>query len=201
MHTDEYLIEQAGNHIKLTYLLLFLIVFSESGILLFSFLPGDGLLLAVGIVAATGVLNIWIILGLLLFAAIAGYILNYYTGLYFGNRLLATGKLFRKAHFEKTHQFFEKHGGKALIIGRFFPIVRTFAPFFAGMGKMDKKLFFKDTVIGAVVWIGLFVLLGYFFGDIPIIQQNFFLLYLVLVVITLIPAIWGGIRLLGFIPK
>lgn len=194
VHTDEYLSVLAGKNMELTYLLLFLIVFSESGILLFSFMPGDGLLLAAGIVAATGVLNIWVVLFLLLTAAIAGYAVNYLTGRYFGNWIVSSGRWFiRKEHLDKTHKFFERHGGKALILGRFFPVVRTFAPFLAGMGKMEIKTFLKDTVIGAVLWICFGVLIGYFSHNIPFVQQNFLLLYLLLFALTLVPLVWGSV--------
>lgn len=194
VHTDEYLSVLAGKNVALTYLLLFLIIFSESGILLFSFMPGDGLLLATGIVAATGVLNIWLVLFLLLTAAITGYGVNYLTGRYFGNWIVSSGRwIIRKEHLDKTHKFFEHHGGKALILGRFFPVVRTFAPFLAGMGEMEIKTFFKDTVIGAVLWICFGVLIGYFSSNIPFVQQNFLLLYLLLFALTLVPLVWGSV--------
>lgn len=194
VHTDEYLSVLAGKNVALTYLLLFLIIFSESGILLFSFMPGDGLLLAAGIVAATGVLNIWLVLFLLLTAAITGYGVNYLTGRYFGNWIVSSGRwIIRKEHLDKTHKFFEHHGGKALILGRFFPVVRTFAPFLAGMGEMEIKTFFKDTVIGAVLWICFGVLIGYFSSNIPFVQQNFLLLYLLLFALTLVPLVWGSV--------
>ncbi len=196
IHTDEYLLELARNNVNLTYLLLFCIIFSESGNLVFSFLPGDGLLLATGIISASGVLNVWLIILFLIIAAVTGYLLNYATGRYFGDRILSKTRWIRKEHLEKTQNFYNRHGGKAIIIGRFFPVIRTFAPFLAGMTKMNPQVFFKDTVNGGIIWIGSFTLVGYFFGEFPFIQQNFFVLYLGLVVLTLIPFIWGGLLIL-----
>ena len=196
VHTDEYLLELARNNVNLTYLLLFCIVFSESGNLLFSFLPGDGLLMAAGIIASSGALNVWIIILILILAAVTGYLLNYATGRYFGEHLLNKKPWIRKEYLKKTEIFFIKHGGKTIIIGRFFPVVRTFAPFLAGMTKMNPQIFLKDTILGAIIWVSSFTLAGYFFGEIPFIQQNFFLIYLCLVILTLIPFLWGGLLIL-----
>lgn len=192
VHTDEYLLDFARKNAKLVYLLLFLIVFSESANLLFAFLPGDGLLLAVGVIAATGTLNIWIIYPLLVIAGVIGYQVNYATGQYYGKRFLA-GNHRIKRHFEKTQAFYKRHGDKAVIVGRFFPIVRTFAPFLAGVVKMDARIFLKDTIIGAIIWVSVFLLFGYFLGDIPIIKENFFLLYLALIALAVVPLLWTGL--------
>lgn len=191
LQTDEYLLELAQNHRNWTYFFIFLIVFCESGILVCAFLPGDGFLLAVGIIAATGALNIHFLIILILIAAIAGYFLNYYFGHYFGKRFIEDW--IKKEHLEKTQLFYDEHGSKAVIIGRFFPYIRTFVPFLAGVAKMDKRDFIKNTVLGAFIWIGSFTLTGYLFGEVSFVRDNFFLLYLGLVVLTLIPLVWKGI--------
>jgi membrane-associated protein len=190
VQTDEFLLEFARAYPVRIYFIIFFVIFFESSNLLFSFLPGDGFLLAIGIITATGLLNIWLVLSICLLAAILGYFVNYYTGKVTGRYLLHRTGWIKQKHLDRTNAFFEQHGDKALIIGRFFPVIRTFAPFLAGMTSMNYTKFVKDTIIGAVIWILLFVGLGFILGEVSFIQENFFLIYLGLILISLIPLIW-----------
>lgn len=192
LHSEEYLLEFSHHYGWWLYSLLFLIVFCETGLVVTPFLPGDGLLFSAGVIAASGALQIeWLVL-LLLAAAILGNLANFYIGMYFGKRLLESRwKLLKTEHIERTHLFYEKHGGKALILGRFLPIVRTFTPFVAGIGRMEPPAFHRYNVAGAVAWAPPLTLAGFFFGELPWVQQNFGLIYLALVVVTAIPLLWG----------
>jgi membrane-associated protein len=170
-------------------------VFCETGLVVTPFLPGDSLLFAAGTFAALGSLDVrWIVL-LLTIAAIAGDTVNYWVGAYVGPRAFRGDVRFlRKEYLDRTHAFYEKHGGKAIILARFIPIVRTFAPFVAGVGAMSYPRFFAYNVGGAVLWVALFVLGGYFFGNIPTVRENFSLVILAIIVISVLPVVYETLR-------
>ncbi len=194
LHTDEFILTLARRNEWVAFSVVALIIFLECGIIIFSFLPGDGLLLAAGIIASSGSLHILLIIVLLLLAAVSGFFLNYICGRYFFSMISHHTSWIKKSHLDETRVFFQKHGPSALILARFFPIVRSFSPLLAGLIGMPWRRFMTYNVAGAFLWVNLFVLIGYFAGTIPFVQENFFLLYLILVVITLIPFAAGGIR-------
>src|SRR5690606_35945614 len=164
IHIDQHLVEIVGEYGVWTYGILFLIIFAETGFVVTPFLPGDSLLFAAGALAATGVLNPWYLFLLLFVAAVIGDSLNYAIGSYFGTRLFKEdSKIFKMDYLRKTESFFEKYGGKTIVIARFVPIVRTYAPFVAGASKMNYSRFIFYNIFGAFIWIGLFVLVGYLF--------------------------------------
>lgn len=179
-----------------TYLILFMIIFCETGVVVLPFLPGDSLLFAIGAFAARGSFDFWTISITLLVAAIIGDSLNYTIGKYVGPKVFhkADSKLFNKSHLLKAQAFYEKYGAKTIIIARFIPIVRTFAPFVAGIGEMTYKKFMTYNVVGAVAWIFIFIPLGYFFGNLPFIQSNFKLVMIAIIVISILPPIIEFIR-------
>ena len=179
-----------------TYLILFLIIFCETGVVVLPFLPGDSLLFAIGAFAARGSFDFWTISFTLLIAAIIGDSLNYSIGKYVGPKVFhkADSKFFSKGHLLKAQAFYEKYGAKTIIIARFIPIVRTFAPFVAGIGEMTYKKFMTYNVVGAVAWIFIFIPLGYFFGNLPFIQSNFKLVMIAIIVISVLPPIIEFIR-------
>lgn len=196
-HLDE-LVVQFGPWL---YVILFLIVFCETGLVVTPFLPGDSLLFAVGALAARPPepgawgLNIWILLGILILAAILGDSVNYWIGKMFGNQLPQRfPRLIKAQHLQKTHDFYERYGGKTIIIARFVPIIRTFAPFVAGVGKMTYSRFMTFNVTGALLWIGLLLPAGYFFGNLEIVKKNFSLVVLVIIFISILPAIIEFLR-------
>ena len=195
IHLDEHLsniILQFGGW---TYLILFLVIFAETGLVITPFLPGDSLLFAVGAFAANGVLNVWLIIVLLLAAAILGDSVNYSIGHYIGPRVFTDNMRFlKKEHLEKTQAFYEKHGGKTIILARFVPIIRTFAPFVAGVGVMDYRRFITFNVVGALIWVPLFTLAGYFFGNLPFVQKNFEYVILVIIGLSVLPAVYEFIK-------
>jgi membrane-associated protein len=165
------------------------VLFCETGLVLTPFLPGDSLLFAVGAIAATGALDVQTLLGLLILAVILGDSSNYWVGRALGPKVFHadTARFLNKKHLERTHQFYEKHGGKTVILARFLPIVRTFAPFVAGIGRMSYRRFLLFSVGGAVLWVGLFVLAGYFFGNIPIVKKNFSLVIMAIILVSVTP--------------
>jgi membrane-associated protein len=196
LHLDKHLVELAAAYGPWLYGLLFLIVFAETGLVVTPFLPGDSLLFATGALAATGVLNIWLVVVLLLGAAILGDAVNYAVGRYVGPRIFTaedqTGvlhKLLNREHLQRAHAFFERYGGKAVVLGRFVPIVRTFVPFVAGAGAMTYGTFAFYNVVGAIAWVGLCVGLGFAFGNVPIVRENFSLVALGIIFVSLLPAI------------
>lgn len=192
LHIDEYLLQIVNQYGAATYFLLFAIIFAETGLVFFPFLPGDSLLFASGAIASMGALNIWILLPLLWIAAVLGDTVNYWIGHYFGEKIINSKKipLIKPSHIAKTEEFYEKHGAKMIVLARFVPIVRTFAPFVAGIGKMDYHTFISYNIIGATLWILLFTLLGYFFGTLPIVQNNFELVIVVIILISVVPMIY-----------
>ncbi|MDR3257975.1 MAG: DedA family protein [Mycoplasmataceae bacterium] len=191
IHIDKHLIEIINNYGSITYLILFLIIFCETGLVIMPILPGDSLLFVCGALAALKALNILVIFFVLFLAAILGDACNYAIGKYLGHRLLSNDKsrFIKKEHILKTKTFFEKHGPKTIVLARFVPIVRTFAPFLAGSGDMKYVKFFSYNVIGAFFWVSIFVFGGYFFGNIPIIKNNLTFLGLGIVIISLLPII------------
>ena len=189
LHLDEHLANIINQYGTWTYAILFLIIFMETGFVVTPFLPGDSLLFAAGTLAPLSGLNIWLIMVLLIIAAIAGDTVNYWIGHYLGERAYNI-KWIKKEYLDRTHAFFEKHGGKTIFLARFVPIVRTFAPFVAGMGKMSYGYFFSYNVFGGIVWVVLFTLLGFFFGNIPFVKANFELVIIAIILISVVPAVW-----------
>ena len=159
------------------------------------FLPGDSLLFAAGTFAALGALDLWLVVLLLIIAAIAGDTVNYWIGAYIGPRAFSGDiRFLRKEYLDRTHAFYEKHGGKTIILARFVPIIRTFAPFVAGVGAMSYPKFIAYNVVGAVLWVGLFVLGGYFFGNISVVRENFTLVILAIIAISVLPILVEALR-------
>ena len=189
LHLDEHLANIINQYGTWTYAILFLIIFMETGFVVTPFLPGDSLLFAAGTLAPLSGLNIWLIIVLLIIAAIAGDTVNYWIGHYLGERAYNI-KWIKREYLDRTHAFFEKHGGKTIFLARFVPIVRTFAPFVAGMGKMSYGYFFSYNVFGGIVWVVLFTLLGFFFGNIPFVKANFELVIIAIIVVSVVPAVW-----------
>jgi len=180
------------------YLILFLIIFCETGLVVTPFLPGDSLLFLAGTIAhrAENDMNILMLVGILIVAAIIGDALNYTIGRFFGEKLFSNpnSKIFKQSYLEKTNKFYEKHGGKTIILARFVPIVRTFAPFVAGMGKMTYKHFFSFNVIGGIAWICIFSFLGYFVGGFEIVQNNLKVIVVLIIIISILPGVYEVVK-------
>ena len=196
LHLDKHLagiIQQYGGW---TYLILFLIIFCETGLVVTPILPGDSLLFATGAFAAAGALDVTTVLFLLSVAAIAGDTVNYWIGAYIGPRAFQyeNSRVFKKEYLIRTHEFYEKHGGKTIIIARFMPIIRTFAPFVAGVGKMSYFRFLSYNVVGGILWISLLVLAGYFFGNIPFVKKNFTMVIFAIIFLSILPGIIEYLR-------
>ncbi|MEM0465322.1 MAG: DedA family protein [Candidatus Pacearchaeota archaeon] len=190
LHIDENIAILIQNYGIWTHIILFLIIFLETGLVITPFLPGDSLLFAAGAFAAKGVLNIYLLLALLTFAAIIGDTINYWIGNIVGPRVFKEkSKFFKKEYLEKTQKFYENYGGKTIIIARFIPIIRTFAPFVAGIGKMKYKRFLLYNIVGGITWISLFLLGGYYFGNIPIIKKNFEIVIISIIFLSITPPI------------
>ncbi len=190
LHVDVYLNQIIGRYGAWTYALLFFVIFMETGFVVTPFLPGDSLIFAAATFAARGALNPWLLFLLMAIAAVAGDTANYWIGHAVGAKAY-TGevKWIKKEYMERTHGFFEKHGGKTIFLARFVPIIRTFAPFVAGVGEMSYRYFITWNVVGGITWVALFTLAGYFFGNIPFVQENFELVIIAIVVISVIPAV------------
>jgi len=186
LHLDEYMANIITQYGTWTYIILFGVIFVETGLVIMPFLPGDSLLFAAGTFAALDALNIYYLLGLLMFAAILGDTVNYSIGHYLGDRAYNI-KWIKKEYFDKTHAFFEKHGGKTIFLARFVPIVRTFAPFVAGIGKMSYGYFITYNFVGGITWVLLFTLAGYFFGNIPIVREDFELVIIAIILVSVVP--------------
>ncbi len=188
LHLDQHLSRVIADYGVWTHLILFLIVFAETGLVVTPFLPGDSLLFAAGTFAALGSLDLGLLMVLLIGAAILGDTVNYWVGAWIGPRAFSGNMRFlRKDYLDRTHAFYEKHGGKTIILARFVPIIRTFAPFVAGVGAMSYSKFITYNIVGAVLWVGLFVPAGYFFGTIPVVQKNFTLVILAIVALSVLP--------------
>jgi len=194
MHIDKYLGIIINNFGYFSYAILFLIIFLETGLVLTPFLPGDSLIFISGAFAGRGDFNIFFLWILFSVASILGDSLNYFIGNYFGEKLFSKSKLFKKEYMDKTKQFYVNHGGKTIILARFVPIVRTFAPFVAGIGKMDYKRFLGYNIIGGLLWVSLFLFTGYYFGKIPWVEENLSLMIILIVFLSIIPVIIEYLR-------
>lgn len=191
LHLDVVLKEMVSTYGVWIYVILFAVIFCETGLVVTPFLPGDSLLFVAGMLAASGAMNVHLLLVILLIAAILGDAVNYTIGKYFGHRLFSNkdSKIFRPEYLNKTHEFFEKYGGKTIIIARFVPIVRTFAPFVAGMAEMTYKKFAFYNVIGAISWVGSLLYAGYLLGGIPFIQKNLTAIILGIIFVSILPGL------------
>lgn len=189
LHIDQHLIELTQTYGLWIYAILFLIVFCETGLVVTPFLPGDSLLFAAGAVAALGGMNVHMAAALLLAAAVIGDAANFAIGKYFGEKLFAKpdSRVFKREYLDKTHAFYEKYGGKTIILARFVPIVRTFAPFVAGMGDMHYGRFIRYNIISALMWVGLLTYAGYFFGELPAVKNNFGLVVIGIIAVSVLP--------------
>jgi membrane-associated protein len=197
LHIDKHLVQITSQYQAWTYLILFLIIFAETGFVVTPFLPGDSLLFAAGALIATGDsgLNIYLLSIILIIAAFLGNTVNYLLGSYLGLRVFkAENKVLKLDYYLKTKAFFDKHGGKAVIFSRFMPIIRTVAPFVAGVGRMHFGRYSFYNIVGAVSWIVIFLFLGYLLGNVPFFKKNFSLIALGIVVVSLLPPIWAALR-------
>jgi membrane-associated protein len=196
LHLDRYLSAIIQHYGLWTYAILFAVIFIETGFVVLPFLPGDSLLFAAGTFAALKALNIGWLIGLLAGAAIVGDTVNYWVGHFVGPKVFHREKsrFFKKEYLDRTHAFFEKYGGKTIIIARFVPIIRSFAPFVAGIGRMSYGKFIAFNVIGGAGWVLLLTGAGYFFGNIPVVKKNFSLAILVIIIISTIPAVTEALR-------
>ncbi len=198
-HTNQALYAIVSENVNEAYFVLFMIIFLETGLIFFPFLPGDGLLFSAGVIAASSQLNILILVPILIIAAIVGNFFNYRIGKQVGNRIEHSNNRFVQKYLVKsiieTRKFYQKHGKKSIIIGRFFPVIRTYIPFLAGTVKFDYPMFGKYTVIGSVIWVPFFTLTGYFLGEIPWIRDNFEIIFLGLIIVTLIPFFYTAAKM------
>lgn len=196
LHLDVHLAELISAYGTLTYVILFAIIFAETGLVVFPFLPGDSLLFAAGTLSALGSLHLSAILLLFITAAIVGDSVNYWIGNLLGQKVVDNKniKFINQEHIDKTEAFFKKHGGKAIVLARFVPIVRTFAPFVAGVGKMHYETFLFYNVVGGIIWVGLFTLAGYFFGNIPFVKEHFEFVIFGIIGISLVPMLYEYIK-------
>lgn len=195
LHLDRHLSTTISEYGTWTYLILFLIVFCETGLIVTPFLPGDSLLFAAGAFCAKGSLDLKIVMPMLCIAGILGDAVNYSIGRYLGPRILKGEKwILKKEHLDRTQAFYEKYGGKTIVIARFVPIIRTFAPFLAGVGKMNYSRFGFFNISGALLWVILLTGAGYWFGNIPVVQKNFTLVILAIIVISVLPAVAEGLK-------
>jgi membrane-associated protein len=209
LHLDEALPEWAAAYGPWIYGILFLIVFCETGLVVTPFLPGDSLLFAAGAVAATASesLNVHVVVGLLIVAAILGDGVNYHIGAYLGDRVRNGNRFIKKEYLDRTHAFYEKYGAKTIIIARFVPIVRTFAPFVAGVGRMSYGKFLCYNVVGAIVWVVSLAYLGYALGNVPFVKKNFEIVILAIIILSILPAVfeiargWLASRATAALPK
>ena len=193
LHLDTHLSAVITQYGFWTYGLLFVVIFIETGLVVVPFLPGDSLIFAAGTFASLGTLNIWLLFLLLAVAAVVGDTVNYWIGHYLGDRAYQI-KWIKKEYLDRTHGFFNKYGNKTIFLARFIPIVRTFAPFVAGIGKMSYADFFSYNVLGGISWVALFSFAGYFFGNIPFIRDHFSLVVVAIVLISLIPMVVEGLK-------
>lgn len=191
LHIGDHLTELFNQYGNWVYAILFLIVFCETGLVVLPFLPGDSMLFAAGTLAAMGDMNVVLLMVLLIIAAILGDFVNFEIGKHFGRKLFANpnSKIFKQSYLKKTEEYYAKYGGRTIIIARFVPIVRTFAPFVGGMGDMPYREFVRYNVIGAVIWVCSFTLLGYFFGQLPIIKENFSFFIIGIIIVSVLPMI------------
>jgi membrane-associated protein len=195
LHMDKHLVSIVGSMGLWTYAIMFVVIFIETGVVIMPFLPGDSLLFAAGSIAALGSLNIWALFLLMALAAILGDTANYWIGHAIGPRVFNENVRFlKKEYLDRTHAFYEKYGGKTIFLARFIPIIRTFAPFVAGVGEMTYGHFISYNVAGGIAWTALFTFGGYFFGNLPFVQHNFSLIIIAIVVISVLPAVYEVVR-------
>ena len=198
LHTDDALLSLVAENVNKTYLILFLLIMLETGLIIFPFLPGDGLLFSAGVVAASTDIDLRLLVVLLIVAAILGNLINYNFGKFLGFEFRKSKNYFIQNRLMKympqAEEFYKKHGGRAIIIGRFFPIIRTYIPFLAGIVKMSHKVFITNTIIGAVSWILLFSLTGFFVGEITWVKNNYGFIFLLLLLVTAIPFLYAFIK-------
>lgn len=191
LHIGEHLQQIVNDYGSWVYAVLFAIVFCETGLVVLPFLPGDSMLFAAGSIAAMGGMNIFVLVGLLILAAVLGDFVNFEIGKHFGKKLFANpnSRIFKPQYLQKTQDYYAKYGGRTIIIARFVPIVRTFAPFVGGMGQMPYSEFIKYNLVGAVLWVTSFTLLGYFFGGLQIVKENFSLFLIGIIVVSVLPMV------------
>jgi len=203
LHLDKYLDQIIQMFGIWAYVIMFLVIFCETGLVVTPLLPGDSLLFALGALAAQGTLNIEILLVSLCVAAVLGDTVNYSIGKFLGPRVFhyPDSRFFKKEYLVRTHQFYEKHGGKTIIIARFIPIIRTFAPFVAGIGTMTYLRFITYNVVGGISWVCLFLLAGYFFGGIPAVKNNFTLVIMAIIIISVMPGVFEYCRQKYFVSR
>jgi len=195
LHLDVHLNAVIRAYGVWTYLILFMVIFLETGLVITPFLPGDSLLFAAGTFAASGSLEVGWLFVLLFVAAVLGDTVNYRIGYSVGPRAFqGRSRFFKQEHLDRTHQFYERHGGKTIVLARFVPIIRTFAPFVAGIGRMSYSHFVFYNVFGGLVWTALFIFGGYYFGNLPIVEQNFTLVILAIIVLSVLPAVIEFLR-------
>jgi len=195
IHLDKHIAEIIQQYGTLTYIILFLVIFAETGLVFTPFLPGDSLLFAAGAFAAKGSFDVNLLFLILAVAAILGDTINYWIGHFFGMKVFNLNiKFLKKEYVDRTHQFYEKYGGKTIIIARFVPIVRTFAPFVAGIGAMTYSKFFQFNIIGGILWTAIFIYSGYFFGNLEFVKNNFSFIVLAIIIISVLPGLSEYIR-------
>lgn len=196
LHIGDHLQELVKNYGNWIYAILFAIVFCETGLVVLPFLPGDSMLFAAGTIAAVGDMNIFVLIGLLIVAAVLGDFVNFEIGKHFGQKLFSNpnSKIFKQSYLQKTHDYYEKYGGRTIIIARFIPIVRTFAPFVGGMGNMNYAQFARYNIVGAVLWVVSFTTLGYFFGQLPFVKEHFSWIMIAIIVFSVVPMVIEIIR-------
>lgn len=198
LHLDKHLADIMQNYQGTTYFILCLIIFCETGLVATPFLPGDSLLFAAGMLtASTGILNIWVMIPLLIISAILGDNVNYFVGRFFGEKVFEIKflkRFIKREYLDKTHAFYEKHGGKTIIMARFVPIVRTFAPFAAGLGNMNYSKYISFCLIGGILWVPLLSLSGYYLGNIPVIKENFEKVIFAIIFISILPILISAVK-------
>jgi membrane-associated protein len=197
LHIDRHLVEIVTQYQNWTYLMLFIVIFIETGLVIWPFLPGDSLLFAAGAIAAMpgNPLSITLLVTLMIIAAFTGDNTNYSIGRFLGTKVYEKDyRLIKRKYLDETHAFYEKHGGKTLVIARFMPIIRTFAPFVAGVGKMKYKRFLIFCITGNVLWVNIFLWAGYFFGNIPTVKRNFSLVIFAIIFVSLLPPIYAFVK-------
>jgi membrane-associated protein len=190
IHLDKHLSELIAMFGPYIYVILFLVIFCETGLVVTPFLPGDSLLFVIGAFAAKGDFELGLVFAILCAAAISGNVVNYHIGRYLGPKVfLGKTRFLKKEYLDRTHEFYDKHGAKTIVIARFLPIIRTFAPFVAGIGRMEYKRFTIYNIVGCVAWLGAFIFGGYFFGNVPIVKQNLTIVILAIVVLSFVPSV------------
>ena len=196
LHLDTHLLKLVAEYGIWVYAILFAIIFSETGFVVTPFLPGDSLLFVAGAIAATGQMNVWILVALLTLAAILGNTVNYAIGRWLGKTYFREGgaKWLNRKHLDKAHEFYERHGGKAVVISRFLPIVRTYVPFVAGMAEMTPREYTMYNVAGAVLWVGSLTAAGFFFGNIPWVKGNLTAIIIGIIVVSLLPLVYAYVK-------